>query len=351
MHTGTVRKRAAAAAALFCCALLSACVKTGTPQARTGFAMGSLVSVSVYAQGDAAGAAAEAALTAVNETDRMLSATLPDAEIYRLNETGEAALSAGTGALLRETKSLCVSLDERLDITLGAVTALWGFSGETPRLPAEKELRAALKTKGLEGLTLQGETAFLKEGMRLDLGAVGKGAGCDAALEALRAYKTPAVLSLGGTVLLYGQKPGGSWSVGVRDPFGNANEYFATLALQTGADGACFVSTSGSYEKCFTENGETYHHILDPETGYPVKTPLLAVTAVGERGLVSDALSTALFVNGLNETSLSWVEEYLTGAVFIFEDGRVYVTEGLRNAFTLLNTNRFETVTDYDKTP
>ena len=149
-------------------------------------------------------------------------------------------------------------------------------------------------------------------------------------------------------MLLYGQKPGGAWSVGVRDPHGAQDVYFATLTLENGAaDGAIFISTSGSYEKTFTENGKTYHHILDPATGMPVQTDLVAVTAVSQSGTVSDALSTALFVNGLNGTSLGWVRTYLTGAVFVFADGRVYVTEGLRDAFTLTDTAAYRVTESY----
>ncbi len=330
-------------ALLFCgCAKKTDCVD------RTGFAMGSLLTARVYGDNDTAGAAASALLAAAAQTDRQLSATDPAAEIYRLNEAGTLRTDAQTAALLRQSLALCEALDGKLDITLGAATSLWGFSGETPRVPAQAELAEALAARGLSRVKINETEITLAPGQKLDLGALGKGAGCDAAKAALDGFGTPAVVSLGGTVLLYGQKPGGAWSVGIRDPHGAQDASFATLTPETGAaDGAIFISTSGSYEKTFTENGKTYHHILDPVTGMPVQTDLIAVTAVSQSGIVSDALSTALFVNGLNETSLGWVRTYLTGAVFVFADGRVYVTEGLRDVFTLTDTAAYRVIESY----
>lgn len=345
-HHDHTRIARAIAAALACLTALAGCAKTAAPVQRTGFAMGSVSSVAVYG---APAAAADAALKAISALDGRISATLPESEIYRLNEAGQASLSPATAEFLQKSAALCAALGGRLDITLGAVTGLWGFAAGTPRLPAREEIAAALKTRGLNELHITDRSAALGEGQKLDPGAVGKGAGCDEALAALRQYGNPAVLSLGGTVLLYGQKDGGPWSVGIRDPYKTADDYFATLTFDPGADGALFISTSGSYEKTFTEGGKTYHHILDPETGYPVENDLVSVTAVSASGLVSDALSTALFAEGLTDAALSWAREYLTGAVFVFADGRVYVTEGLKSAFKLTDAGRFTLIDHVEK--
>ena len=95
-----------------------------------------------------------------------------------------------------------------------------------------------------------------------------------------------------------------------------------------------FLSTSGSYEKQFTENGVTYHHILDPDTGYPAESGLLSVTVWSSSGALSDALSTACFVLGM-EDSLPVLEQFDSGAVFITQDHQIYVTENLESAFSL----------------
>ena len=327
---------------------LCACRTTPTPTTRTGFAMGSLLTARIYTNADTAESMADSILKEVQMIDACISATDPASEISALNRGESVSLSADTLELLQNTLDLCGKLNGKLDITLGAVTDLWGFTGDTPRVPDADMLAAALATKDPDGVTFDGSTVTLAKGQMLDFGAVGKGVACDVACQVIDAnYVVPAVVSFGGTVLCYGQKADGPWTVGVRDPFGPADSYCATIEFTPEWEMDClFVSTSGSYEKTFTEDGKTYHHIIDPDTGYPVETDLVSVTAVGSGGFVCDALSTALFVNGLNEESLTWVDMYLYGAAFIFEDGGIYVTHGLRDTFQLTDVINFHYIDD-----
>ena len=332
----------AALTALVLCLLftLNSCGHLPADVSKTSFAMGSVLSARVFADtGEAADAALDALIAAVNALDKRISATDPASELARLNLSGSAALSDETYAFVQKTLSLCRATDGAADPTLGRVTELWGFATDTPKKPGDGEITEALRHTGYDKVqTDDGErTVTLEDGLHLDPGAFGKGVGCDEAYKALAGRGCAGVVSLGGTVLVCGEKPDGTaWSVGIRDPKGNADSYCATLTLKTDAGTpAFFISTSGSYEKTFTENGTVYHHILDPGTGHPVGTDLLSVTAVSGNGCVSDALSTALFVRGYTDETRGWINEYLTGAVFIYADGGVIVTEGLRGVFGL----------------
>ena len=127
-------------------------------------------------------------------------------------------------------------------------------------------------------------------------------------------------------------KDGAPFTVGVRDPKGSENAYFATLSLYGG-----FVSTSGSYEKKFEQDGKTYHHLLDLTTGYPAETDLCAVTVTANTGLQSDALSTLCFLLG-EEKSLPILQEYGAEAIFVYTDKTVHVTGGLSSALQITDS-------------
>ena len=336
-HKGIIRILSLACAALTLCGALSGCAASF--EERTSFAMGSVLDVKMYAPAKQADVLFERVTENVNRADRCLSANDPSSEISALNVNGSVNASEYTRKALKEMVKLCDLLDGTVDVTLGAVTRLWGFSSDAPRRPSYAEIKDALETKDLKKILIddENEMIVLGEGQRLDPGAFGKGIALDEAFDALHSMAYPAVVTFGGSVLLFGKPVNGkSWTVGVRDPFKGENDYFATLSLTPGeGEYAGFLSTSGSYEKNFTEDGVLYHHILSPVTGYPVETDLVSVTVYAPAGVTSDALSTACFVNGLNERTLQWLDNFGAEAVFVYSDRSYSVTDGLRDAFTL----------------
>ena len=320
-------------------ATLSSCSSHAAVSTRNGFAMGSLVTVRIYGFDESsADRTANEIFAAVNALDAQISAVSESGTIKQINDAGIGKIGEPGFSLIVDSVLLCRTLGGKLDVSLGAVTELWGFSGETPAVPPKAALNESLAHTGLDNVSWDTDTGTvaLSNGVRLDLGAIGKGAGCDEAKTVLERYQTPAVLSLGGTVLVYGKKPieNDPWTVGIRDPKQGADSYFATLSLlPDGETDAFFISTSGTYEKTFVKDGIRYHHLLDPKTGYPAKTDLVSVTAVAKEGWLSDALSTALLLNGWNETAEALVDRYLVGAVFRFENGETVITPGLQDSF------------------
>ena len=146
---------------------------------------------------------------------------------------------------------------------------------------------------------------------------------------------TSALLSLGGNVSALGSKPDGTaWTVAIEDPDGG--DYLGTVQI---AD-QCVV-TSGGYQRYFEQDGVRYWHILDPETGNPARSGMRSVTIVSADDTLADALSTALFVMGPERAEEFWrVHRAEFGAVWLTEDGRLFVTEGL----TLTTEREYEVV-------
>lgn len=301
----------------------------------TTYSMGSYVQQTVYGACRKEGAAAAA--EAVANLDKLLSWRVGESDVSRLNAgagEGDIPIDPRTWETLHTSLSVCRESAGAFDVTIGPVSRLWDFD-ENPRLPDKGEIESALKQVGYASLSLPSAdmAALEKAGACLDLGAVGKGAACD---QAVRAYAAAgvdrAVVAVGGSVAVYGKKPGGTpWNIAVRDPKGQGA--LGTLAVREG-----FVSTSGSYEKTFSQGGKTYHHLLDPRTGYPAESGLVSVTVWSGEGVLSDALSTACFVMGL-ENALPLLEKFEAQAVFVTEDDIVLVTEGLRESFALENEN------------
>lgn len=293
---------------------------------REFFAMDTFVSAKVkgFAAKDAAGGIS----TLVRELDsKQLSRYTSGSEISRINSEAEAVLSDEMRDYITELLEVGKMSGGKFDIALGAVSDLWSFN-DSPRVPSTDELTEALSHSGSEKLSLSGNTLTRADGCIVDLGSAGKGIALDKVKSYLSDKKiSSAVVSVGGSVLLYGK---GSFNVGVRDPWGEAGRSVMTVKL-----GAGCVSTSGSYERCFEQGGKRYHHILDPDTGLPVDNGLVSVTVISDSGLLSDALSTACFVLGA-EGGAKLAAKYGCEAIFITEDKKVICTDGIKPNVTVL---------------
>lgn len=293
---------------------------------REFFAMNTFVSAKVkgFAAKDAAGGIS----TLVRELDsKQLSRYTSGSEISSINSEAETVLSDEVRDYITELLEIGKMSGGKFDIALGAVSDLWSFN-DSPRVPSTDELTEALSRSGSDKLSLSGNTLTRADGCIIDLGSAGKGIALDKVKSYLSDKKiSSAVVSVGGSVLLYGK---GSFNVGVRDPWGEAGRSVMTVKL-----GAGCVSTSGSYERCFEQGGKRYHHILDPDTGLPVENGLVSVTVISDSGLLSDALSTACFVLGA-EGGAKLAAKYGCEAIFITEDKKVICTDGIKPNVTVL---------------
>ena len=290
------------------------------------FAMDTFFELTAY--GKNAPEALDAAQSLSMELDAELDATDPDSALYALNEAGGGSADGNCAALLEIALPLCESTGGAFDITLLRLSQAWGFSGGETRVPGPSEIAALLGRAGWEKVVYGNGAVALPDGAALDFGAIAKGYAGQKLAELLATHGVEsAMLSLGGNVQVLGRKPDGTlWSVGIADP-ADKERVVGSVTVEDAA-----VVTSGAYQRYFEEGGVRYHHILDPETGYPAQSDLLSVTIITENGALADALSTALFVMGKEKALAYWREHGGFEAVLITEDGRVLATGGA--AFT-----------------
>ena len=266
-----------------------------------------------------------------------ISWTQESSQIYQINQNAGSTVTVSdeTAEYLKQVLNLSKASDGAMDPTMGKVIRLWDIDGENPHIPNEDELNSLLENVGYEKVTLDGNEVTMPEGVTLDLGAAGKGIGCDAAKQVLENHEEVSgmILNLGGSsVMSYGSKPdGSSWQVAVTDPRDTEGDYLGVVTL----NGTEFLSTSGDYEKYFIEDGVRYHHILDPSTGYPARSALTSVTVVCNDGLNADGLSTACFVLGKDKAA-KLLEKYNADGLFVDDSGHVWLTDGMKERFQLL---------------
>lgn len=302
----------------------------------TDFAMGTVVSEVIYSSGNDLTSPVIERLRSVEE--KWISWRVEDSEIANINQSagGEdsVAVSEEIRSFLETSLTLARLSEGAFDPTIGEISSLWDIDGESPSVPADEEIQKLLQNVGYQKIKVDQNTVFLEPGSSLDLGAAGKGIGCDQIVELLKsdASVSGAVISVGGSsILTYGNKPDDSpWKVAITDPRSESGEFLGTI----GIDGTHFFSTSGDYEKYFIQDEIRYHHILDPSTGYPARSDLISVTIMCDNGLISDGLSTACFVLG-REKSIELLKKYNAEAIFVDEEKNVYLTEGIRDNFEL----------------
>ncbi len=259
-------------------------------------------------------AAGEEALEEIEGLEARLSLFQPGSEIAHLNARAArepVRVTPGLMALLRQAKELHAQTDGAFDITVAPLVRCWGFMGGTGHLPRPEELESALNKVGMHLVELDPgnfTVRFARDGVMLDLGAIGKGYAIERAAELLREAGVTSALLHGGTSTVYalGEPAAGeTWTVAVENPktaLGAAGAgqppavNSAPLVRVPLKDEA--MSVSAVWGKSFEAGGKRLGHVLDPRSGQPVSGAVLAVVVLPS-ATETDALSTALLTLGL----------------------------------------------------
>lgn len=302
------------------------------PVTKELFAMDTYMTLSAY--GENAETALELAAQKIEELDEKLSVGNPDSEISRINTEGKQKVSLDTYHLIAEGQEIWKETNGAFNIAMEPLMELWGFTSGDYQVPDEEVLKEELTRIDASKIAIDEKSMEIdleKEGMKIDLGGIAKGYTSEKLMEIFKEQGLEsAMVSLGGNVQVLGKKTDGSlWRVAIQDPDGSG-DYLGVLETSDEA-----VITSGGYERCFEEDGAIYHHILDPQTGYPADNGYQSVTIVSADGSLADALSTALFVMGTEKAEAYWKKHSDSfDAIFLTTEGELSVTEGIADRFT-----------------
>ncbi len=323
----------------------------GQNAAQSQFVLGTVCSINLY---DSSSTELYAKLFArLKELNDIFNNYSDSSEITFVNQNAAkkaVPVSQDFYVVLKTALEFARLTDGAFDPTIGPLVKLWGF-GKNPHVPSQEEIEAAQAligwqnvvldqdAKKTEGFTDQDAAVahsvqFKKEGIRLDLGAIAKGYAADELVRILKEKKVKrAAISLGGNVYVYGKKRDGSlWNVAIRDP--NLKEQNA-FSLKT-KDAT--VVTSGGYERFFEQDGKIYSHILNPATGFPADSGLASVTIVSSSSIIADALSTSLFVLGMEKIP-EIKKSALAGnfeCVCVDTSGKAYASKALKGSLSAL---------------
>nr|WP_294670285.1 FAD:protein FMN transferase [uncultured Ruminococcus sp.] len=302
------------------------------PASKEFFAMDTYMEVDAY--GDNGEKAVAKAEKEVNKLDSILSTGKSTSEISKLNKNKKQVVSADTMSLIKESVKISKETNSAFNPAIYPLMELWGFTTKNYYVPKDNEIKPLLNHMDIDNIKIdesKNEVSFKDSNMKIDLGAIAKGYTSSKIIDIFKENNIKSgMVTLGGNVQVLGKKPDGSlWKVGIQNPIGE-DEYLGVLQTSDKA-----VITSGGYERNFTKNGKTYHHILDPSNGYPANNGLTSVTIISSDGTLADALSTSLFVMGKDKAIDFYKKSnYNFDFILYTSDNKLIISDGVEDIFS-----------------
>lgn len=272
--------------------------------------------------------------------DMQFSRTKEGGEVYAVNQAaGKEAVvvSDETLDIVKQSVQYAEEMDGLFDPTIGPLIDLWNIGSGGDKVPDQADIDKATSLTNYKDVIIDdaAKTVMLaKEGMVLDLGGIGKGYAADRIADYLKEQGlNSAMINLGGSsIIALGTKPNGAeWNIGLQDPDQSRGSQLGTIKITDEV-----IDASGVYERYFMQDNVRYHHILDPRTGYPSQNGLKSLTIMSPNATDADALSTGVFLMGLEE-GMKYLESLPEDveAFFISDDNKIYATSGIKERLQL----------------
>ncbi len=316
--------------------LFSSCAPRQEVLTGNTFALDTIIELKLYSYpSQYKGTLMQDAFNEITSLENTLSMHIEGSDVDQINKDAgikPTKVSSLTYRVLSDSLFFSEKTNGLFDITTGPLIDLWAIDPPNGHYPSQEELDAVLPLIDYHKIKFLGDNMIelADKGMIVNLGAIAKGTIADEIKAYLlgRGVKS-ALINLGGNVLAVGSKPdGSSFVIGVQDPENTRGNYLLSIKINDET-----VVSSGDYERFFVYNGKTYHHILNPKTGFPAETNIKQVTIVTSNSQTADGLSTSVLLLGVHKgiqliESLDGVE-----AILITKDHYIYFTEGLRDRY------------------
>lgn len=261
---------------------------------QTYFYLGTIIDITLYGTNDSEDLKEVSEL--IHHYDLLLDRNKETSDIYKLNRDKSSTVDPATYEILEKALSYGKISEGYFDISINPIVILWGIGTATEQVPLEDEIDAVLDYVDYQKVYLEDEYHVrLDPNTTIDLGGIAKGFIAD---EIVRTLKDKGIkrglINLGGNVFALGNSPDKlPWNIGIRHPETDHNGVLLSIGLENKS-----VVTSGITERYFEENGQLYHHIFNPFTGYPIENDILSLTVITNKSIDGDALSTSLFALG-----------------------------------------------------
>lgn len=278
-----------------------------------------------------------------------MSAFKEESDISKINSKAGVTpqvVSKDTYFVVKNAVEYSQILEGTFDPTIRPLVKLWNIGNDKEIIPKKAKIEEALKLVNYNDVILDesNSTIMLKNKYQaLDVGGIAKGFAADEVRDIFHKNKVKsALIDLGGNIFALGSKDDGTpWRVGIQNPFQSRGDFIGILSVKDKS-----IVTSGNYERYFMKDGQRFHHIIDPKTGYPSQSKIISATIISNNSIDGDGLSTGVYILGIHKALK--IIEAIEGidAIFITEDKRVYTTSGIDKNIFVLTNDEFSSVSN-----
>lgn len=259
--------------------------------------------------------------------NQLMSPYINSSELYRVNKNAAiqpVKISNELYLLIKQAQLISAQTKGAFDITFASVGFLYNYRERISPSNQVRDTNQALIDYRQVELNDKNQTVhFKQQGMKIDLGGIAKGYAVDNAITILKSQGIDsALVSAGGDTKALGKHGDRPWLLAIQDPR-KKGKHAIQLPMENEA-----ISTSGDYERYFIQDGVRHHHIIDPKTGHSA-AKVQSVSIIGQQGVMTDALSTSVFVLGVKD-GLALINSMPSfEALIIDKDRKLHFSNGL----------------------